>query len=118
MNELISNSINSQVFIDHEKRVGRKGMLSLINQNKGSYSNVWAVSNSKVLSLFNSENYLNIIKIFRNSAIKIIDFLYSPCFFIANKNIKKEKKTLLCAVNYREKEFWINSIKYQMEQYK
>ena len=118
MNNLISNSINSQVFIDHEKKVGRKGLLSLIDQDKGRYENVWAISNSKVFSLFNSGNYLNIIKIFRNSAIKITDFLFSPCFFIENKNVKKESKTLLCAINYREKELWINSIEYQTELYK
>ena len=66
MNNLISNSINSQVFIDHEKKVGRKGVLTLIDQTKGSFENVWAVSNSKVFSLFNSGNYLSITKIFRN----------------------------------------------------
>ena len=118
MNNLISSSINSQVFIDYEKKIGRKGLLTMIDQSTGKYENVWAVSNSKVFSLFNSENYLNIKKIFRNSSLKIIDFLYSPCFFVVNKLVSKEQKTLLCGINFREKESWINTIEYQIEQYK
>lgn len=177
-NILISNTLNSQVFIDHENKVGRKGMLSLVNKDTAEIKNVWAVLNSRVLSLYNSSNYLNIVKIYRISMLKIKDFIYSPCFFVyygddasdsindsnyslinsnleknqiqkdvenlndknmkslssisSKKSIQNENKnssssnyfsnfknsqSLICALNFREKEYWLKLIKYHKKQY-
>jgi len=113
-NVLISNTLSSQVFVDHENKVGRKGMLSLLDIETGKVRNIWAVLNNKVLCLYSSKSYLNIIKIFRVSMIKIKDSIYSPCFFI----LIKEEKTLLCALNYREKDYWIKLINYHLLTYK
>jgi hypothetical protein len=178
-NMLISNTLNSQVFIDHENKVGRKGMLSLVNKDTAEVKNVWAVLNSRVFCLYKSSNYLNILKIYRISMLKIKDFIYSPCFFVyygendsdgqveSDKNLRnlrnlnlnknkikndsesekdmkslsslsrnrnnqknensprsliftnfKNSQSLICALNFREKDYWLKLIKYHKEQYK
>jgi hypothetical protein len=172
-NMLISNTLNSQVFIDHENKVGRKGMLSLVNKDTAEVKNVWAVLNSRVFCLYKSSNYLNILKIYRISMLKIKDFIYSPCFFLyygengidseeeGDKNLKnlnlnknkiktdsekdmlslsslsnrnnvrnenssrslnfanfKNSQSLICALNFREKDYWLKLINYHKDQYK
>ncbi len=150
---LISNTLNSQTFMDQDNRVGRKGMLTIVEKESGKVKNLWAVLNNKVFCFYSSYNYLNIHKIFRVSQIKIIDFLYSPCFFISsnegvkmaeinnsndsrdsrdssdsnriNDNFKEDNskdsdsnKQLVCALNFREKEYWLKTLKHHQDSYK
>jgi hypothetical protein len=151
-NILISNTLNSQVFIDQENKVGRKGMLTLVNKDTAEIRNVWAVLNSKVFCLYKSSNYLKILKIYRVSMLKIKDYIFSPCFFVyyendnqqqkfrsnkkkgeirGLKNLQdkekkvnlslssfKETQSLICALNFREKDYWLKLINYHKEQYK
>jgi len=69
-----------------------------------------------VFCIYNSENYLNIIKIYRIQQIEIKDSLFSPCFFIYNKDNFEFSKLLACAVNFNEKESWIKTIEYLKSQ--
>jgi hypothetical protein len=122
MNYLISNTLNSQVFIDHENKIGRKGMVSIIEKDSAEVKHVWAVLNNKVFSFFRSSNYLSIFKIYRISMLKIRDFTYIPCFFLyydnGQENNFENSQTLICTLNYREKDIWINTLHYHQETYK
>lgn len=115
-NNLVSNTANSSSFIDHANTIGRKGLLTMLDISNSNYDKVWAVANAKVFCIYNSENYLNIIKIFRIQQIEIKDSLFSPCFFIFNKNNFQNSKQILCAVNFNEKESWIKTIEYLKKQ--
>jgi hypothetical protein len=120
MNILISNTLNSKTFIDNENKVCRKGMLTLIDIN-GKVLNTWSVLNNKVFTFYDSKNYQNIIKIYRVAMIKIKDLLYSPCFFIFYENSEidfNNSQCLVCALNFRDKEYWLNTLFYHKEQYK
>lgn len=121
MNFLISNTLNSQVFIDHENKVGRKGLLTYIDKDTAEIKHLWAVINLRVFCLYKSSSYLNIYKIYRISMVQIKDLLYSPCFFIYISNDTVDSKatqSLICALNFREKEYWINTLNHHREQYK
>jgi hypothetical protein len=112
MTSLISNSLNSQSFMDHENKLGRKGVLMLI-ENDTTSKPVWVIVNSKVFTLYNSSNYLNIIKLYRMALITLRDILYHPCFFIFYSNTAldfKSSNTLLCAANFREKALWVETL--------
>lgn len=120
MNMLISNTLNSKTFIDNENKICRKGILTLI-ESEGKIRNVWGVLNNKVFSFFNAKNYLKIIKIYRVPQLKIKDLLFSPCFFIYYKNSEidySNSQILICALNFRDKEYWLNTLYYNKEQYK
>jgi hypothetical protein len=43
MNILISNTLNSQVILDHDNRMGRKGMLTLVNKDTAEVIQTWAI---------------------------------------------------------------------------
>jgi hypothetical protein len=116
MNSLISNTLNSQVIMDHNYSVGRKGMLTIIEKDTADVIQTWAVLNNKVFCFYKSSNYLHIIKIFRIAMAQIKEFYDSPCFFIYYTDIK-DSKALVCAINSREKEYWIASFNYHKEQY-
>lgn len=122
-NKLISNTLNSQVFVDSDNKVGRKGLLTLLNGSdnytNGIYEHMWVIVNSKVLCFYNTHQYLNIKHLFRIANIKIINPPFSPCFMIRNKETldKNSNKVLACALNFKEKEFWIDTIKYHIKQY-
>jgi hypothetical protein len=118
MTYMISNTLNSQAFVDHENKIARKGMLTMISKDSGEINQVWAVLNSKVFCFYNSSNYLNIVKIYRVSMIHIRDSLLSPCFFIYYDKEFVSTQSLVCALNYREKELWLNLLQYNQDIYK
>lgn len=113
---LISNTINSQAVLDHDNKVGRKGMLTLIDKDNSDIIQSWAVLNNKVFCFYSSSNYLHIIKIYRVAMVEIKDFIFNPCFMLFYKD-SEDSKSLVCAVNIREKDYWITSFKYHKEQY-
>jgi hypothetical protein len=116
MNILISNTLNSQVILDHDSRMGRKGMLTLVDKDNAEVIQTWAILNNKVFCFYKSSNYLHIVKIFRVAIVQVKDYPYSPCFFLYYNNLK-ESQALVCAINVREKEYWIASLNYHKEQY-
>ena len=116
VNELTSNTLNSIAFIDHENKIGRKGMLTIINLLNTRIQNVWSVLNNKVFSFFRPNNHLKIVKIFRVALIKVKDMLFSPCFFIEYKQDIKSR-ILVCALNFRDKNYWLKTFNYHKEQY-
>lgn len=93
-NNLISNTLNSQIFIDHENRMGRKGLLTVINKDIGKPENLWAVLNNKVFAFYKTSNFLHIQHIYRISSVKIKDAFYSPCFFLYYDNLHEEEKKM------------------------
>jgi hypothetical protein len=116
MNILISNTLNSQVILDHDNRMGRKGMLTLVNKDTAEVIQTWAILNYKVFCFYKSTNYLHIVKIYRVALVSIKDYPYSPCFFLYYSNIN-DSQALVCAINMKEKEYWIASFNYHKEQY-
>jgi hypothetical protein len=113
---LISNSLNSQSFMDHENKVGRKGLLKLIDTDSAERS-VWTVFNSKVVSLYNPNSYLNIIKLYRLAFLSVRDTIYTPCFFLYYNNTDFDSSSsMLCALNFKEKELWLNTLNYHKDQ--
>jgi hypothetical protein len=120
MNILISNTLNSKTFIDNENKVCRKGVLTLIESDSKVIS-TWSVLNNKVFTFYDSKNYLNINKIYRVAMLNIKDLLFTPCFFIYYKNSGLDfnnSQSLVCALNFKDKEYWLNTLYYHKEQYK
>ncbi len=93
-NILISNTLNSQIFIDHENKMGRKGMLTIIDKETGFVENIWGVLNNKVFAFYKSSNYLSIKYIFRLSFVKLKNSIYSPCFYLYYDNMHEEEKQM------------------------
>jgi hypothetical protein len=112
---LILNSLNSQSFVDHENKVGGKGLLKLIDTESTERS-VWTVF-SKVVSLYNSNSYLNIIKLYRLAFLSVRDTIYTPYFFLYYNNTDFDSSSsMLCALNYKENELWLNTMGYHKDQ--
>lgn len=109
LESLMINSVNSEAFIDPNGKIGRRGILTYIEPNDLSIKHVWAVMNSKVFVLYESKNFLTIVKLFRNSAFELKDSGSSPCFVIYS-NIEKQSH-LLCSTSTIEKEVWIDIIR-------
>jgi len=93
-NSLISNTLNSQIFIDHENKMGRKGLLTIIDKETGIIENSWAILNNKVFTFYKSSNFLNIKHIFRVSLLKYRNAIYTPCFYIYYDNLHEEEKQI------------------------
>lgn len=106
----LMNSPNSQTFIDPDGKIGRKGTLTLIDPFSGDSKFVWAVSNSKVLSFFQSQSLLNIIKLYRNSSLVVKDINATPCFIISSPKDQKDGSVLACSTTTQEKEVWTQTI--------
>lgn len=115
MNDFIEtslvNSPSSQTFIDPDGKIGRKGSLTLIDPENGTSKYTWAVSNAKVLCFFQSQSFLTIVKLYRNSSLKIKDIIATPCFLIHSPKDPKDGSLLACSISTQEKEVWIQTIK-------
>jgi hypothetical protein len=108
-NSLIT-SPNSQTFIDPDGKVGRKGVISLIDRVSGDSKFTWAVSNTKVLCFFQAQNYTSIIKLYRNSSLQVKDISATPCFMLWDTKVPKEGSILACTLSTQEKEIWLQTI--------
>jgi hypothetical protein len=106
----LMNSPTSNTFIDPDGKVGRKGVLTLIDVVSGDSKFTWAVSNAKVLCFFQSQSFLTIVKLFRNSSIQIKDISATPCFMLSDKKDSKDGSILACATSTQEKEVWLQTI--------
>lgn len=102
--ELVSSTISSVSFIDHNNKLGRKGVMKMIN-NEGNYQQVWVVSNEATFSVFNDLDHMNLIHSIKSSDLSIIDFVNSSCFQITRKsdeirNLKLEVREKIKPKNY------------------
>lgn len=104
-------SASSQSFLDTFSQPGRKGQLVIGETDHTVFKNVWVIVNSRVLAIYSEKNYLKLLNIYRLSQIGIEDYLMSPCFFVFNKK-DKSNRIILCAINSKEKELWVNLIKF------
>lgn len=93
-NNLISNTLNSQIFIDHENKMGRKGILTIIDKETGKSKNFWGVVNNRVFAFYKTSRYLNVEKIYRIAMTKIKDSIFTPCFYIYYDNTNEEERKL------------------------
>lgn len=59
----------SQPVIDPQGKIGRRGFLTFVNNTSYKSTSVWTVLNSKVLCLYENEDDLQILRLFRNSAV-------------------------------------------------
>jgi hypothetical protein len=105
------NTPNSQTFVDPDGIIGRKGILTILDPENGDSRFVWTVSNAKVLTFFQSQSFLTIVKLYRNSTLQIKDINATPCFLISNKKDPKDGSLLVCSTSTQEKEVWIQTIK-------
>jgi len=71
----------------------------------------WAVTNSKVLSFFESQSLKTIVKLYRNSSLKLKDIIATPCFMVSSPKDNKDGNLLVCAISTEEKELWIETIR-------
>ena len=106
----LENTPNSSSFIDPDRMIGRKGLLTLIDQKTGDYEFVWTVSNSRVLCFYKSKITLSIVRLFRNSNISVKNIESTPCFFIIS-NTNEEDAIMICGGSANEKESWVSTIK-------
>ncbi len=104
------NSPNSQTFIDPDGKIGRKGTLTLIEPQTGESKFVWAVSNSKVMCFFQSQSFLTIVKLYRNSSLSVKDINATPCFLMSNPKDQRDGAILACSCSTQEKEVWLQTI--------
>lgn len=105
----LKNTQNSQIYVDPDGVIGRKGMLTILDPATDSSQFVWTVANSKVLCFYRSQSFLTIIKIYRNSELNVKDISATPCFLI---NSSREKdNNLICTHSIDEKEIWLQTIK-------
>jgi len=107
----LTNTPNSQTFIDPDGIIGRKGIITLLDPESGDSRFVWAVTNAKCLTFFQSQSFLTIVKLYRNSSLFIKDINATPCFLALNKKDKSDGSLLACATSTQEKEIWIQTIK-------
>jgi hypothetical protein len=110
------NSPNSITFIDPDGKIGRKGTLTLIDPQSGESKFVWAVTNSKVLCFFQSQSFLTIIKLFRNSSLSLKDINATPCFLVSSPRDKDDGSVLVCSSSTQEKEVWLQTINSNISQ--
>ena len=114
MNDFIEtsmmNSPTSQTFIDPDGKVGRKGILTLIDPTTGDSRFVWTVSNAKVLCFYQSQSFLTIVKLYRNSSLQVKDVYATPCFLLASTKDISDGSILACSTTTQEKEVWLQTI--------
>lgn len=84
--------------------------MTILDPETGDSRFVWSVSNAKVLSFFQSQSFLTIVKLFRNSTVKIKDVYATPCFMISNNKDAKDGSLLVCSTSIQEKEVWVQTI--------
>mmetsp|Transcript_58733 Transcript_58733/g.66946 ORF Transcript_58733/g.66946 Transcript_58733/m.66946 type:complete len:298 (-) Transcript_58733:70-963(-) len=108
LNNTVVMTSSSEPFVDHYGAVGRKGQLVTMDLQTLTSKSVWAVINTKVFCIYESENYLTIERLIRNSAVSYIDMLATPCFGIYSE--KDQRATSLCAPSIQEKEVWLQII--------
>jgi len=82
-----------------------------LDPESGDSRFLWAVSNAKVLTFFQSQSFLTIVKLYRNSTLAIKDINATPCFLISNKKDRKDGSLFACATSTQEKEVWVQTIK-------
>jgi hypothetical protein len=104
------NTPSSQSFIDTDGQVGRKGVLSIIDPINSVSKFVWGVLNAKTFTLFESQSFLTIVKLYRNSHLEVKDVPATPCFMTSNKLSKADGAFLICSNSTQEKEVWIQTI--------
>lgn len=85
--------------------------MTILDPENGNSRFVWAVSNAKVLTFFQSQSFLTIVKLYRNSTLFIQDINATPCFLILNRKDKKDGSLLVCSTSTQEKEVWVQTIK-------
>ena len=105
----LENTPNSSSFIDPDRIIGRKGLLTLIDQKTGDYEFVWTISNSRVLCFYRSKTTLSITRLYRNSNISVKNIETTPCFFILS-NTNEEDNLMICAGSLKEKDSWISTL--------
>ena len=105
------NSPNSQTFIDPDGKVSRKGILTLIDAETGDTKFVWAVSNAKVLCFYQSQSFLTIVKLYRNSSLQVKEINATPCFLLASPKELNDGSILACTTTTQEKEVWLETIR-------
>jgi hypothetical protein len=105
------NTPNSQTFIDPDGVIGRRGILTIIDPENGNAKYVWTIANAKVLSFFQSQSLLTIVKLYRNSSLILKDINSTPCFLISSSKDVRDGSILVCSITTQEKEVWIQSIK-------
>jgi len=88
-------------------------MLTIIDPKTSLNQFVWTVANSKVFCFYHSQNYLNIVKLFRRSYLSIKDITSTPCFSISSDLDNDDKKYLVCASSIDEKDIWVKTINSQ-----
>lgn len=111
----LMNTPNSQTFVDPDGTIGRKGILTLIDPENGDSKYVWAVSNAKVLSFFQSQSLLTIVKLFRNSSLIVKDVTATPCFLLSSSKDQKDGSVLACATSTQEKEVWVQTVRQNIQ---
>jgi hypothetical protein len=70
----------------------------------------WAVTNAKVLCFYQSQSYLTIIKLYRNSSLQVKDISATPCFMLSDKKDTKDGAIMTCTTSTQEKEVWLQTI--------
>lgn len=105
------NTPNSQTFVDPDGIIGRKGILTILDPENGDSKFVWTVANAKVLTFFQSQSFLTIVKLYRNSVLNLKDINATPCFLISNKKDQKDGSLLVCSNSTQEKEVWVQTIR-------
>lgn len=124
------NSPTSTTFIDPDGQIGRKGSLTIIDPISSKSKFIWCVSNSKTLTFYQSQMYISILKLYRNSGLLIKDIPSTPCFMVASKGklvntklkFKKldfnyEGAILVCSNSIQDKELWISNITLGINRY-
>lgn len=106
----LSNNPTSQTFIDPDGKVGRKGVLTVIDPESGSSKFLWVISNTRTLTFFESQSFLTIVKLFRNSSLVMRDVPATPCFIVYDRKGTTEGSNLVCSNSTQEKEVWMQTI--------
>lgn len=104
INNMNTNKKESESFIDENGAVSRRGILHLIDNNNHNNKLVYAVSNKKGLSLYESQSMNVLYKQYYISNIIVKDILMTPCFIIGLND-------LLCTSSIEEKSIWINNLR-------
>jgi hypothetical protein len=104
------NSPNSLTFIDPDGKIGRKGILSIIDTSSGDSKFTWAVVNAKVVVFYQSQSFLNIVKLYRNSSLQLKDVTATPCFILSDRKAVNDGSSFICSTSIQEKEVWLQTI--------
>ena len=104
INNVKSKKKESESFIDENGTVSRRGILHLIDNNNRNNKLVYAVSNKKGLSLYESQSMNVLYKHYYISNIIVKDIMITPCFLIGLND-------LLCTSSMEEKTVWLNNLR-------